>query len=157
MNKIVAFLAKLGYWPFVVLFTFLTIVASELLVVLHSYWLTGLFFDENMLIAGLTIPIVDGFIVYGLVAFLIRNFHELENEKNTIFNLHQDIQKNLNYERMCALQYLDITGTIIIALDTHGNIVLANKTLYETLGFTSENTLIGKNWFEEFLPQSSKM
>jgi hypothetical protein len=80
MKQIITFLAKLGFWPFVLLFTSVTLIISELLVVLHSYWLTGDFFDKNLLIAGFFIPIIDGFIGFGLVAFLIRYLHELDNK-----------------------------------------------------------------------------
>lgn len=154
MKQTIAFLAKLGFWPFVILFTTLTLIISEFLVVLHSYWLTGDFFDKNLLIAGFIIPIIDGFIVFGLVAFLIRYLHELENEKNRIIDLQKDTEDKLMYEKKRVLQYLDITGTMIVALDIDGNILLANKELCKALGYQSENALIGKNWFEESLPES---
>ncbi len=154
MKQTITFLAKLGFWPFVILFTTLTLIISEFLVVLHSYWLTGDFFDKNLLIAGFIIPIIDGFIVFGLVAFLIRYLHELENEKNRIIALQKDTENNLEYEKKRVLQYLDITGTMIVALDIDGNIVLANKKTCQALGYESEKNLLGKNWFEESLPES---
>jgi PAS domain S-box-containing protein len=140
MKQIITFLAKLGFWPFVLLFTSVTLIISELLVVLHSYWLTGDFFDKNLLIAGFFIPIIDGFIGFGLVAFLIRYLHELDNK--------------LIYEKKRALQYLDITGTMIVALDLNGDILLVNKEICKALEHISEEVCIGMNWFEMYLPES---
>ncbi len=155
MKKIIAFLAKLGFWSFVILFTTLALVISELLVMLHSHVLTGMFFDKNLLIVGFTIPIATGFIVFELIAFLIRYLRELEDEQNRIIALQKDTESNLEHEKKRALQYLDITGTMIVALDTDGNIVLANKELCKALGYKSENALLGRNWFEESLPEST--
>lgn len=153
MKKIIAFLAKLGYWPFVILFTAFSLIISELLVVLHSYWLTGGFFDKNLLTVGFTIPIIVGFIAFSLIASLIRSFQELENEKNNIIALQKETENNLHDEKKRALRYLDITGTLIVALNTDANIVLANNELCKALGYESEKDLLGKNWIEETLPK----
>ncbi|WP_455755900.1 PAS domain S-box protein [Sulfurimonas sp.] len=142
MKKIITFLAKIGFWPFIILFTTIALMMTEILMILHSYWLTGSFFDKNLFIVGFTIPIIDGLIIFSIIAFLIRHLHKLED--------------SLNYEKKRAIQYLDITGTLIVALDTNANIVLANKKLCETLGYRSESDLIGKNWFEESLPVSKQ-
>ncbi|WP_373036379.1 PAS domain S-box protein [Sulfurimonas sp.] len=153
MKKIIAFLAKLGFWPFVILFTAIALITSEMLVVLHSYWLTGSFFDRTLLTVGFTIPIVVGLTVFSLIALLIRSFQELENEKNNIIALQKETENNLHDEKKRALRYLDITGTLIVALDTDANIVLANNELCKALGYESEKDLLGKNWIEETLPK----
>jgi PAS domain S-box-containing protein len=46
--------------------------------------------------------------------------------------------------------YLDIAGVIIMALNEHGEITLINKKGCEVLE-CSEEKLLGKNWFENFL------
>jgi len=73
VTKVVSVLARLGFWPYIIVFTTLAVVISEALILLQSYWLTGGFFDRNLLIAGFITPAVDGFIVFFLSAFLIRH------------------------------------------------------------------------------------
>ena len=43
--------------------------------------------------------------------------------------------------------YLDHSGTLLIALDRHGDVIWANSTCGDILGY-SEKELLGKNWFE---------
>ena len=73
MQHIINFMAKLGFWPYVFLFTLLAVIISELLILVQSHFLTGTFFDTNLLIAGFITPAIDGFIVFLLTAFLIRH------------------------------------------------------------------------------------
>lgn len=152
MKKIIAFLAKLGFWPFVILFTIFALIISELLVIVHSYLLTGGFIEKNLLIVGFTIPIIVGLVAFSLIALLIRSFQKLENEKDNIIALQKEMQEELNTEKERALRYLDITGTLIVALDTDANIVLANNELCKALGYKYEKDLLGKNWIEETIP-----
>ena len=55
-------------------------------------------------------------------------------------------------EEAKAKKYLDIAKSIIISLDTKGNITLLNKQGYKVLGY-KEGSLIEKNWFETSLPK----
>jgi len=55
-------------------------------------------------------------------------------------------------ERDRAQNYLDIAGTIIVALNTEGEVTLINKKGCEVLGY-GEDEIIGKNWFGHFLPE----
>ncbi len=48
-------------------------------------------------------------------------------------------------------RYLDITGVIILALDAQQRVTLINKKGCEVLGL-SEREIIGKNWFDHFIP-----
>ncbi len=50
-------------------------------------------------------------------------------------------------ERDRAQRYLETVGSLVIALDTQGNITLANRAYCETFGYT-EPELVGKNWFD---------
>ncbi len=54
-----------------------------------------------------------------------------------------------------AQKYLDLTGSIIVALDKAGCITLLNKKGYEILGY-EYGSLEGKNWFEISLPKSER-
>ena len=154
MNKAITFLAKVGFWQFVVIFTVLAVSISELLMVINSYWLTGDFFDKNLLIVGFIAPLIYGFVVFPIIAFLIHHLKSLQDEKDRVIALQKKTKEKLDYQKKRALQYLDITGTIIVALDTLGNIILANKETCKALGVESEDTLIGKNWLKEYLPKS---
>lgn len=80
MKKIITFLARLGFWPYIILFTTLAVIISEILTLAQSYWLTGEFFDKNLLIAGFITPLIDGFIVFLLSAFLIRYLIIIQND-----------------------------------------------------------------------------
>jgi signal transduction histidine kinase len=82
IRKIIEVLARLGFWPYIFTFTVLAIVLSELLIIVQSYWLTGGFFDKNLLIVGFITPGIDGFIVFFISAFIIRYFVKLQNDLN---------------------------------------------------------------------------
>ena len=49
-------------------------------------------------------------------------------------------------------QYLDIAGVMLLVLDSDQKVSLINKKGCEVLGY-QENELIGKNWFDNFLPK----
>lgn len=51
--------------------------------------------------------------------------------------------------------YLDVAGVMIVALDREGAVTLINKKGREILGY-SESEVIGKNWFENFIPERSR-
>lgn len=74
MNKIVSNLSRLGFWPFVLLFTTIAIIISEILILLQNYWFTGNFVDKNLLIIGFITPAISGFITFTITAFIIRYF-----------------------------------------------------------------------------------
>ncbi|KFZ26758.1 MAG: Cyclic di-GMP phosphodiesterase response regulator RpfG [Candidatus Izimaplasma bacterium HR2] len=61
------------------------------------------------------------------------------------------VKDALQFEREKAQKYLDIIGTILIALDKEGNITLINKKGCEILE-VEENETLGKNWFDNFIP-----
>ena len=48
-------------------------------------------------------------------------------------------------------QYLDLTRIMFVVLDTHETVKMINRQGCEILGY-SEEEIIGKNWFETFLP-----
>lgn len=55
-------------------------------------------------------------------------------------------------ERDRAQNYLDIAGVMLVALDTEGKVTLINKRGCEILGY-AEREIVGKDWFEHFLPE----
>jgi len=57
----------------------------------------------------------------------------------------------LQEERQRAQDYFNLAGTILLALDTDGNVSLINKKGCEILEY-DEQDIIGKNWFNHFIP-----
>ena len=68
---------------------------------------------------------------------------------------HESLKKQaetLRRERDKAQNYLDIAGTIIMALNPEGEITLMNRKGCTILGYCEED-IIGKNWFVNFVPE----
>ncbi|MDH7475040.1 MAG: GAF domain-containing protein, partial [Anaerolineae bacterium] len=61
------------------------------------------------------------------------------------------VEEALQAERDKAQKYLDVAGVMFVALNTAGEATLINKRGCEILGYEPEE-IIGKNWFENFLP-----
>jgi PAS domain S-box-containing protein len=59
-------------------------------------------------------------------------------------------EERLRHERDRAQRYLDTAGVILLALDTEGRITAANRFACTTLGW-SEDELLGRDWFDDFL------
>jgi len=65
-----------------------------------------------------------------------------------------DINKRKNYEKEIketAENYLQLAGTLIIALDANKCVTLINKKGCDVIGM-NEDEIIGKNWINEFIP-----
>jgi|GEM_PF-2136894 len=54
-------------------------------------------------------------------------------------------------QRDSIRRYLDLAGTLIVALNNQGEIVLINKYASEILGYDNHD-LLGKNWFDVAIP-----
>lgn len=61
--------------------------------------------------------------------------------------------RQLTREKEKAQQYLDIAGVMIVVLNKDQTVTLINKKGCEILGYTY-NEIIGKNWFDNFLPEN---
>ncbi|MBW2064164.1 MAG: PAS domain S-box protein [Deltaproteobacteria bacterium] len=74
----------------------------------------------------------------------------------TDITVYKDVESALKAERDKAQQYLDIAGTMFVALDREGKVTLVNKTASRILGY-DEKEILGKDWFETFLrPEDRK-
>ncbi len=60
-------------------------------------------------------------------------------------------EQSLRKERDRVQQYLDVAGTIIMALDEKGAVILINRAGCAVLG-CEEHEIVGRNWLENFLP-----
>ncbi len=63
----------------------------------------------------------------------------------------KSIEVILRKERDTAQRYLDIIPVIMLALNKNQEVTLINRMGCETLGY-SEHEILGKNWFDSFLP-----
>lgn len=57
-----------------------------------------------------------------------------------------------SYEKERAQKYLDIAGVIFLVINSEQKVTLINKKGGEVLGCTEEE-ILGKNWFDNFLPE----
>jgi len=60
-------------------------------------------------------------------------------------------EQALRQEKDRTQSYLDLAGVIFVALNRQGKVTLINRKGCDILGY-SENEIIGKNWFDNFLP-----
>lgn len=75
----------------------------------------------------------------------IATFRDITNEARAEGTLRREKEK--------AQQYLSLAGVMLLALDEHGKVTLVNKRGCEILGY-EEGQILGKSWFENFLPES---
>ncbi|MHA1557846.1 MAG: PAS domain S-box protein, partial [Candidatus Heimdallarchaeota archaeon] len=63
--------------------------------------------------------------------------------------------QNLIEEKDRTQKYLNLADALIIALDCDGNVIMINNTGCEILN-RSEEEVIGKNWYKNFIPEKDK-
>ncbi len=63
-------------------------------------------------------------------------------------------EARLKQEKKLTQQYLDVAGVMLIAINKNQEITLINRKGCEILGHP-ENNIIGRNWFDAFLPQDN--
>ena len=76
------------------------------------------------------------------VAVIVRDITERKLAENIIGMERDKIQK-----------YLDIAGGIFITIDRQQKVSSINKKGCQILGYDNEDDIIGKNWFETFIPE----
>lgn len=70
-------------------------------------------------------------------------------------NKQKKAEETLKKERDRSQEYLDIAGVMLIAISTDQKVFLINKKGCEILEY-NERDIIGKNWFDNFLPERIK-
>jgi diguanylate cyclase (GGDEF)-like protein/PAS domain S-box-containing protein len=65
------------------------------------------------------------------------------------------MERSLAAEHQRALHYLDIVGSIVVALDTAGNVTLINRAGCSTLGY-EESEILGRNWIDLIIPDEQR-
>ena len=66
-------------------------------------------------------------------------------------------REQLLEEKDRAQRYLDTAGTIFVVLDREGRVSLINRKGCTLLGYKKESSVIGRNWFDEFVPRRNRM
>lgn len=65
------------------------------------------------------------------------------------------VEDEIKKQKLKAEKYLDLAGSIIVALDSAGRIILLNKKGYEILGY-KKGKLIGERWIDTCIPQKDR-
>ena len=85
-------------------------------------------------------------------------YKELENRIQQLERVEYKyirIEEALRQEKNRAQKFLDIAGVMFVAIDAKGEVTLINKKGSMVLGYERKD-IIGRNWFENFLPMSVK-
>lgn len=112
------------------------------------------------LIRGIYHPDKDNHIWLSITAIPL--FQPGEKEPFQSYAVFEDITERkqianlLQNQRELTQSYLDTTDTIMVTLDSSGNITMLNRYGLELLDY-EEAQIIGKNWFETALPQPEGM
>ena len=64
------------------------------------------------------------------------------------------LEEEIDYEKTRVEKYFELASVIIVVLDKQGNVQDINKKGCEILEYSRKN-IIGKNWFDNFIPQSN--
>ena len=86
---------------------------------------------------------------------MIKNLKKITTSRDKLDNEvkeRKQAEEALRKEKDRAQNYLDIAGVIFVAIKSDGEVTLINKKGCEILGY-DESEIIGKNWFENFLPE----
>jgi two-component system, chemotaxis family, CheB/CheR fusion protein len=82
---------------------------------------------------------------------VLRQNAELEERVRQRTTELESASEALRRERDRVQHYLNVMGAAMVALDTQGKVTLINQSGCEMLGL-SEQEVLGKDWFEQFLP-----
>jgi PAS domain S-box-containing protein len=97
-----------------------------------------------------------------VVTAVVRDVTNRKRVEEEIRTLNQELERRVE-ERTRALQeetellqrYLEVVGVMIVVLNADQKVLLINKRGCEILGYT-EAEIVGKNWFNHFLPNGMR-
>ncbi len=82
------------------------------------------------------------------IGALTISFNKLIDNLNLTLTSKEELEK----EKELAQKYLDLAGTIIVVLNIESNVTLINKKGCSILR-ADEKDIVGKNWFDNFVPK----
>lgn len=65
---------------------------------------------------------------------------------------YKDLQEELTEKSRRAQEYLDVVGTIVVAIGADQRVTLINRQGREILGY-NDAEIVGSNWFDRFIPE----
>ncbi|MFH0731513.1 MAG: PAS domain S-box protein [Candidatus Omnitrophota bacterium] len=71
------------------------------------------------------------------------------------FFKRKELEQQLQQEKNTMQNYLDIAGVMLVAIGANEQVTLINKKGCDILGY-EKGEVIGKNWFDNFLPEAAK-
>jgi len=133
----------------------------------HSDWKSHPCYQEFKLETYLGIPVVAGNKVYGTLNFSSPNPRKSRFTTTDVEILRlmgqwvgseiyrQQTEQALKQERNKVQRYLDVAGVIMLVIGTDQRVSLINRKGCELLGGT-EQDIVGKNWFDNFIPAGTR-
>ncbi|MHC4214188.1 MAG: CHASE4 domain-containing protein [Planctomycetota bacterium] len=79
----------------------------------------------------------------------------LSDHLNSMLGHIEKAEMELRLERDKAQKYLDIAGTMFVVVGADKKVILINRRGCEILGY-KEKEIVGREWFENFLPQKDR-
>jgi len=128
-----------------------------------SDWKTHPCYREFHLETYIGIPVVAGKEVYGTLNFSSPEQREtpFTDTEREILGLmgqwvgseihRQQTERSLQIEKDTAQRYLDVAGVMLVIIGADQKVALINRKGSELLGYT-EKEIIGRNWFDAFVP-----
>lgn len=83
----------------------------------------------------------------------LKNVMASRDELNKEIARRKQVEQVLKQEKDKTQSYLNIAGVMFVVLDAEARVILINKKGCEILGCHGKDEIIGKNWFDNFLPQ----
>lgn len=86
---------------------------------------------------------------------------DINNKVVYAFSMVEDItdkvfsQREIDHQKNLLRAYIDLVKVIIVSLDTQGKITMINRRGRELLG-KGEEELVGKNWFQNYVPERER-
>jgi PAS domain S-box-containing protein len=132
-----------------------------------SEWKAHPCYREYQLETYIGIPVVTGSEVYGTLNFSsprprLTPFTDTDREVLGLMGqwvgseIHrQQTERSLKLEKDNAQRYLDVAGVILLIIGSDQRVTLVNRKGSELLGY-AEHAIIGRNWFDTFVPPGDR-